>query len=163
MSKNVYANVRMKRILWGVPFRQHRCRIKDVVDAQMRSFLSSVTLHRSQNEKWLSNGAEGLTYDELLSQYQTLTNYEWDLFELFFDGKTVKRRYKRFVYTVLECFEQWKQAALPQDSVCLYVLVQKGRLHNIKVKFHLMRDEGGYLNQDLNGYKQPVLQVIYTH
>jgi hypothetical protein len=31
------------------------------------------------------------------------------------------------------------------------------------VTVHLMRDEGGYLNQDLNGYKQPVLQVIYTH
>lgn len=130
------------------------------VYAEIKHYISQVRIQTKGDERWLSPPNGMFSAD--ISEYQTLTDYEWDAHEVYFENELVKRRYKLYIKDIQKAAKEAVQLYLPQIPVCMIVTVQKGKYSNINVRFHIYRKGEFHIEKNLACYKQPVLYEIYN-
>ena len=156
-----FANSKMKKIICKFSIVK-KSRVKtQIIDYRIKGLVINAKVCCDDNREWLSPQSENMDYPNIVSQYQNLTAYEWDSFELFFNKKVIKHQYKQNIYAVIECFEYWKKTLFPQIPICLIIMVQKGFFRNITVKMHVKREGEFYLDENIESYKQPVLYAFF--
>ena len=155
----ICANSQMKKIIRKFLSQQKSHKNKVIIESEIEDLLSKLKINHEGAQKWISFQNDNRTYEDIIRQYKALTDYEWDVFELYFDRKIVKRKYSRFIHTLIISFEQLKREYLHQEAVCFIVMVQKGKFSNVSARFHLLREGEFYIN-NIDEFKQPILYTI---
>ena len=157
-----FANSQMNKIISHSLFLHGKSKKNLDVDYKIQHLLATTKLCCQNTTQWLSPQLDNLKYQEIIDQYQTLTAYEWNSFELYFDKKIIKHQYNKNINAVIESFGYWKKKYFPTIPICLIVIVQKGVAHNITIKMHVERKAEFYLDENIENYKQPVLYAFYN-
>lgn len=131
-----------------------------LVHSEINRYISQLKINIKEDRRWLSTKHSELDTD--ISAYETLTDYEWDVNELYFENELVKRRYQLYIKEILKATNEAFNMFFPRIPVCVIVTVQKGKYANISVRFHMYRNGEFHIEKNLKGYKQPVLYEIYN-
>ena len=129
---------------------------------QIYNFISSLKLNYGENQKWLTYKTSNFTYNDILSEYTNLTDYEWDTFELYLDSRIIEKNIWGVINYVILTFEQKIEKFFTGESVCLIVIVQKEEITNINIRLHLNREREFILDPNLDNYNEPILYVLYN-
>ena len=134
----------------------------NIVEAQIYNFISSLKLNYGENQKWLTYKMSDFTYNDILSEYTNLTDYEWDTFELYLDSRIIEKNIWGVINYVILTFEQMIEKFFTGEPVCLIVIVQKEEITNINIRLHLNRKGEFILDPNLDKYNEPILCVLYN-
>jgi len=173
VKKMIQMNASMKKLaqrksIFGF-LHSNNCEISSTVI----NFISNLKLYREDNQKWLSLAKSPLMYDEhqsfdwkyddIISSFGGLTYYECESNEIFFDKKDIKGRFWESIRFILSEMENYLMQFFSNNIFCIIISVQFGKMANINVKIHMLRDGEFYLDKDLDNYSQPVLyEILYV-
>lgn len=131
------------------------------VYSKINDCISQLMIITRGDETWLAPKYSESYTD--ISQYQTLTDYEWDTNEVYFGNELVKKRYRLYIKEILKTTHEVLDLYLPRIPICVIVTVQRGKYSNISMRFHIYREGEFHIEQDLSCYKQPILYEIYNY
>ena len=161
MNKVVYMN-HLMRELSTLSSSKISEKKSNIVGVQIYNFISSLKLNYGENQKWLTYKTSNFTYNDILSEYTNLTDYEWDTFELYLDSRIIEKNIWGVINYVILTFEQKIEKFFTGESVCLIVIVQKEEITNINIRLHLNREREFILDPNLDNYNEPILYVLYN-
>lgn len=152
MECSIICNLQMKQIVNSCSDRAPFLWNGGAVESVLRESIAALKVNCHEKNIWLSEGNDRRSYEQIMERYPTLTDYEWNTIEIYFGKKTVRKRYREAVLSVVSVFSRLKKWYFPQLPICLYVGVQKGKFQSVTVRFHIMREEGYYLEENLDNY-----------
>lgn len=161
MNKVVYMN-HLMRELSTLSSSKISEKKSNIVGVQIYNFISSLKLNYGENQKWLTYKTSDFTYNDILSEYRNLTDYEWDTFELYLDSRIIGKNIWGVINYVILTFEQMIEKFFTGESVCLIAIVQKEEITNINIRLHLNREREFILDPNLDNYNEPILYVLYN-
>lgn len=151
-------NSAMKKILLAK--REIGIRVADEkgIKSAVNDFFSCVCLYEFSQEKCFSS-QNCFASAEYVPGEKALTEWEWETNEIYLEAKLIQRKYKKAINLVVDTVENLLREKYPNNSFFVVASVQFGKNRNINIRIFLNRGEA-YISDDLENYKQPVLQDL---
>ena len=147
------SNVFNSKFLYGcvLPSKKH---IAEEIDA----FFKSVTLYEKNGQKCFSTKNIFESNVCIPPNELSIVNWEWDTNEIYLDKSLIKINYKKAIIWSINIIERALQENFSGNSFVISFCIQSGRFRNINIR--ICQDLGySLLNENLDEYSQPVLQV----
>ena len=134
---------------------------KKEISNEILSFFNQVRLYQKYDKKCFSTDNIFESDVNLHNVDMSVAEWEWDTNEIYLDKMLIKRQYKKSILLSIDIIEKTLLEKFPGNSFVISFCIQFGRFRNINIR--ICQDLGiPILDEDLDKYSQPVMQVYLT-
>lgn len=158
MNKRINLNSAMRKIFNSkvlyvcvLPSKKH-------ITKEIDAFFKSVTLYEKNGKKCFSTKNIFESNVHTPKNELSIVNWEWDTNEIYLDKSLIKINYKKSIIWSINIIERRLRENFSGNSFVISFCIQSGRFRNINIR--IFQDLGySLLNENLDEYSQPILQV----
>ena len=135
--------------------------LEKIVCSELDFQYYKIKINEEKGQVWLSDKESPKKYKEIIRDYTTLSLFEWEEFELYFDGNVVKEKAGSIIQLLISYFGIKIVKKLEIDKIDMCIWIQEDDWFNIKAKFHISRC-GEKCVEDIDGIPEPTLIIHYN-